>query len=302
MTSMATKTRPPEIGSDGTITSWLPMSTAWPSVSGCESQMFKFVPQILAGWDPGYELFVPGAATCLPPQMLTWWDADKLTLGIDTTKTKLSVGPIVCPEAYTTATTITNAGKSTFVACCPSSYSFQSVYAVGDTGQCVSRLRVGKPVVYMTRNSLSSWVETTSTVEATSSWVIGIQLNGWLFPDSTATPSSTFATQTATTTADPTSSAAGSDTPSSAADSGLSTGAKAGIGIGVGLGAVAILAVVGALMFRRRKRKMESPPEYGAVENKDAPVAPSEMYASVPKNRTAVAELPEGGSRPVELP
>lgn len=83
--------------------------------------MWKVVPDTLAAWDPGYGLFVDKTLKCQPPQHTTWWNADALSLGIDTEETRLSLGPIVCPEAYTTATTITNAGSSTFVACCPRS-------------------------------------------------------------------------------------------------------------------------------------------------------------------------------------
>jgi hypothetical protein len=54
--------------------------------------------------------------TCHPPEMTTWWNA--IGLGIDP-ETTISIAPIVCPDAYTTAMTSVNEGGSTFVGCCP---------------------------------------------------------------------------------------------------------------------------------------------------------------------------------------
>lgn len=185
-----------------------------------------------------------------------------------------------------------------------SSYTFNNkVYSVGDVGQCYSRLQVGQVVEYMT-HSESSWFTTFSTVESASPFAFGIPLNGWLFPDPTSSAESTTATATTTNTAESIASASssGTDVSSAPTSSGLSTGAKAGIGIGVALGALAVLAVVGLLLFRRRRRRRESPPAYGGGDDKNTPVGPSEMDGSTPKSNVAVAELPEGPRRPVELP
>jgi hypothetical protein len=103
--------RPAEVNA-GTTTSWLPMSTAWPSIPGCESSLWKFIPT-LAGWDPGYGISAQPGLSCQPPQVTTWWDRN-----VDAS-IQFSLGPVVCPEAYSTATTSLNAGGSTFVGCCP---------------------------------------------------------------------------------------------------------------------------------------------------------------------------------------
>ncbi len=107
---------------DGVLTTWLPMSTAWPSSEGCESSFWQVVSPTIAAWDPGYGIFVQPGLQCLPPQVTSWWDAVHLS-SIDFSKTAISIGPVVCPEAYATAATSVNAASSTFVACCPRSVS-----------------------------------------------------------------------------------------------------------------------------------------------------------------------------------
>lgn len=113
----AVPTHPPETNA-GITTSWLPMSTAWPSIAGCESSFWKVSPQTLAGWDPGYGIWVQPGLSCQPPQVTSWWDENHSN-GIDYSATAYSLGPVVCPDAYFTATTSVNTQSSTFVGCCP---------------------------------------------------------------------------------------------------------------------------------------------------------------------------------------
>lgn len=110
MTSLL-PTRPPEINA-GTTTLWLRMSTAWPSISAYESTFYKNNPSILAAWDPGLQNL-----SCQPPQVTAWWDQSQMS--IDLSATQYSLGPVVCPEAYSTATTSANSGESTFIGCFP---------------------------------------------------------------------------------------------------------------------------------------------------------------------------------------
>jgi len=107
---------PPETHG-GTVTSWIPLPTPWPSLSGCESYFLSFIPSTLVAWDPGYGLFVnTNSKWCFPPAATTWWDQDHLRTN---SLTSFSLGPITCPDAYTTATTIVENQSSTFMACCP---------------------------------------------------------------------------------------------------------------------------------------------------------------------------------------
>ena len=106
---------PPETNA-GTLTSWIPVGTTFPSPSGCESLYWSVVVDRLAVWDPGYGISVDTNVKCLPPAATTWWDQDRL--GVDTA-TVVSLGPITCPSDYTTVTTMIQNQFSTFVACCP---------------------------------------------------------------------------------------------------------------------------------------------------------------------------------------
>src|SRR5271167_705514 len=106
---------PPETHG-GTVTSWIPVGTAFPSSSGCESLYWSFVQSTLAAWDPGYGISVDTNVKCVPPAATTWWDQDRL--GVNSL-TRVSLGPITCPSAYMTVTTIIENQSSTFVACCP---------------------------------------------------------------------------------------------------------------------------------------------------------------------------------------
>lgn len=174
-----------------------------------------------------------------------------------------------------------------------SSYSFVSVYGVGNTGQCVSELELDQVVKYATRNSQSSWYTATSTVDKVS-MAFAIQVNGWLFPEaSTSSPTSLSGTTSTALTSD-------TSTPSPESASGLSTGAKAGIGIGVALGVMLLAAIIGALLVRRRKQKRAS--GQGGIGDEDTQVSPSEVYGSTPKDKVTFSELPGEGNRPVELP
>ena len=115
-TRQPTMARPAETN-NGVTTSWLPMTTAWPSSAGCEKSFWKKVSTLLVDWDPGYGLSVQHGLSCHPPEMTQWWNAPML--GVDTKATQYSMGPVVCPKAYTTATKSTMGGGRTLVGCCP---------------------------------------------------------------------------------------------------------------------------------------------------------------------------------------
>lgn len=79
----------------------------------------SFIPasllQALGTQDTGY--FVGGTPRCLPPAATTWREqGHQFGDGF----TSLSIRPIVCPAAFTTAATSVQSGSSTLVLCCPS--------------------------------------------------------------------------------------------------------------------------------------------------------------------------------------
>jgi hypothetical protein len=101
------------------VTSWLPVTTAWSAPTACASIIWEGYPPNLALNDPGYGIYVDPSVTCLPPAATTWWEQGHSSYGTGAGTTTFSIGPIVCPQAYTTATTSVY-DSSTFVACCPS--------------------------------------------------------------------------------------------------------------------------------------------------------------------------------------
>jgi hypothetical protein len=89
----------------GITTSWLPITTAYPSVSGCADAFFLYPRQPApVGWDPGYGYFAGGTLRCLPPAATKWHEQDHQA---PDGYTSLSIRPIVCPAAFTTAVTDT---------------------------------------------------------------------------------------------------------------------------------------------------------------------------------------------------
>lgn len=117
---MAT-THPAELN-NGVWTSWLPVTTAWTSQEVCNTAAWArngiqtspgFVPYI---YDPAYAESVSNGLTCLPPQATTWWYSGTT---ISNTITSYSMGPVVCPAAYETVSTVEVSGSSTSIICCP---------------------------------------------------------------------------------------------------------------------------------------------------------------------------------------
>jgi hypothetical protein len=111
---MTTVTHPPETN-DGVVTSWLPLPTAWPSVQPCSTDIYSESGGggLARAFDPFYGKSIDTQITCLPPAATLWWSQS-------TGQTVTSLGPLACPELYTTATTSVVNSLSTFVACCPS--------------------------------------------------------------------------------------------------------------------------------------------------------------------------------------
>ena len=127
-----TTTHPAELNS-GVWTSWLPVTTAWPSQAACNNEAWArygiqvdedFWPYI---YDPAYAQSVANAVTCLPPQATSWWEGGST---VSSSVTSYSLGPIVCPAAYTTYSTSIVSGSSTSVICCPTCVSPPFISAI----------------------------------------------------------------------------------------------------------------------------------------------------------------------------
>ena len=112
---MATITHLPETN-NGVVTSWLPVPTAWPSAPPCSTEIYTQIGGGVArAFDPFYGKEIDTQNTCLPPAATLWWSQAQ-----GPAQTVTSLGPLLCPEMYTTGTTSVLNSLSTFVACCPS--------------------------------------------------------------------------------------------------------------------------------------------------------------------------------------
>jgi hypothetical protein len=104
---------------EGIVTSWIPITSAWPVVAECATGGIysQIGPEGVAiADDPYYGININRSLTCLPPAATLWWD-QSTTFPL---LTHTSLGPFVCPGDYTTATTSVVNNSSTFVGCCPS--------------------------------------------------------------------------------------------------------------------------------------------------------------------------------------
>jgi hypothetical protein len=117
MTSVAA--HPPETNG-GIVTSWLPLTSAWPSVAECATggiySQIGANGALAIAYDPYYGMSIDRSLTCLPPFATAWWSQTTTTPLL----THTSLGPFVCPGGYTTATSSVVDDISTFVGCCPS--------------------------------------------------------------------------------------------------------------------------------------------------------------------------------------
>jgi hypothetical protein len=101
----------------GTTTTWIPLTTELPLVPACSAAIYSQVGvkgQLIA-FDPFYHTIdTTFTAACIPLEATEWWNQPG---GLSTVS---SLGPITCPQAYTTAFSISASSGTTQVGCCPS--------------------------------------------------------------------------------------------------------------------------------------------------------------------------------------
>ncbi|XDG04293.1 hypothetical protein ABKA04_003908 [Annulohypoxylon sp. FPYF3050] len=246
-----------------TVTSWIPISSAYPHQAGCDKYLWQYVTSTIAAWDPGYGISVQTDATCLPKPVTTWWLQDRFGPIKDTI---ISIGPVTCPQDYYTATVSAKDASSTFVGCCPLNYDFVKAFGPGSTGQCTSDVKKGDIITFAQKDA--NWKVTSSTATQATT-VAAIPVNGWTFASPTNSPananndtescdasiSDALANHLASSTA--------SCDAASGSGGGISSSTAAGIGLGAFFG-VTGLAALGAglfMMFRARKAARQRPAE-----------------------------------------
>ena len=101
----------------GTTTTWIPITTELPLVPACSAAIYSQQGDQgkLIAFDPFYYTIDTTFTTaCIPPEATEWWNQPINSSIVS------SLGPITCPEAYTTAFNISASSGSTRVGCCPS--------------------------------------------------------------------------------------------------------------------------------------------------------------------------------------
>jgi hypothetical protein len=249
---------PPETNF-GTVTSWIPLTTAWPLTTACFSS-FDCFGDFATGapifiFDPLYGISVDTAFRCLPPAVTTWWDQQNN----GDTGTIVSLGPVMCPVAYTTAYTSLVNGQSTLVGCCPTGYDFIGINPQGDADECTSVIHAGQRInyVYLTGNP-ASWISTSATL-STATVAYAVQINGYNFASTPSATSTSTPTSMSTSASTLSPGGTSSTSPATASNSGLGTDETVVIAFGVSLSVLGIcLLLVAIFLIRRQRAKNET--------------------------------------------
>ncbi|APA06889.1 predicted protein [Sclerotinia sclerotiorum 1980 UF-70] len=283
---MATPTSryPAAEGSAGVVTTWLPLTTVYPIVPRCKNEFYSpsNLTQIYA-FDPNQNALT-FSTKCWPSEARSWWNQETDATAIT------SLGPFLCPEAYTAVVTqVVNPG-STLTGCCPSGYGLSSLMSQPYPGECTSFFMSGATITYV-----SSWTPgtdgytTITTVLDIAHEILAVQINGYNFDGNsaestvTAFSSSTssksasgFNSALATSGSTPSASEAAATSPvslppASNNNPGLSTGAKIGLAVGISLGVIVIAALVSIIYLIRRRKG------YGTALQQDTAYSSSEV-------------------------
>lgn len=186
----------------GITTSWLPIITSPPIDPRCGGHLYNPDGEYrtLIAFDPRMD---PNAnMTCLPPEATEWYTQKNLPFGA-TTGTVTSLGPMICPCAYTTASTSKKDESSTMVYCCPSNYDFATPADHGLLYGCTSQQTQAVTVHFPASNPPASSTIGTLVpgLPSRAPIVAGIAINGWIF-NSSSYPTLSSPSPTSTFTAD----------------------------------------------------------------------------------------------------
>ncbi|KAE8151991.1 hypothetical protein BDV25DRAFT_138354 [Aspergillus avenaceus] len=161
----------------GSVTSFIPLTTVWPFSSACRSYFRKNGPSLMA-YDPGYGLEIDTKVICAPPAVTTWWEQRKLGRGSH--HTAVSIGPLTCPEDFSTVITSIKDRTSTLAMCCPSEYYLADTVPGQIKGRCLSDVSSGMTITYAStpHGQTTAWTTVTTTLSK-SSTVGAIAVIGW---------------------------------------------------------------------------------------------------------------------------
>ena len=111
-TAMATF--PPEIGTNGVLTSFIPLTTTFIPPTACWNELVLRQRGLVA-FDPLYN-----SLPCVPPPAVTSFENLFQLLAVaQPSPTSLAILPLNCPESWSTAATGIQGHSTTAVLCCP---------------------------------------------------------------------------------------------------------------------------------------------------------------------------------------
>jgi hypothetical protein len=162
----------------GTTTSWLPIITSPPIDPRCSKHLYSpdRTYNTLIAFDPRLE--DAANMTCLPREAAEWYRQRPLPFGA-TTGTVTSLGPMICPKGYTTASTRKKDVTSTMVFCCPSNYDFATSADHGDLYGCTS-MQTQQVTVHFSGTATSVGTLAAGAPSRAPN-IAGIAVNGWIF-------------------------------------------------------------------------------------------------------------------------
>ncbi|KAH0439388.1 hypothetical protein CcaCcLH18_02865 [Colletotrichum camelliae] len=178
------------VTANGRPTVYSPLPTPWPMNSDCASRTYRQSDDgPIIAWDPYFGMNIDSkAATCFPAAVTSWW------FQTVSQATSIALGPTFeCPQLYTAAQTLLEAGGVQHVFCCPSDYSFNVPQPNRPVfpSQCLSMATPGQTITYDsltigTNGAIAK--RTTSVVNSAEVTIWAVPVNGYNFPASSTSP------------------------------------------------------------------------------------------------------------------
>ena len=109
----------PAVTISGVVTSFIPLTTTYTPTPSCTEQ-YRLNGRSLVAFDPGYGLDIDSEVVCAPSAVTTWWEQGRFGHGDDADHTAVSIGPLTCPDEWSTVVTSVKDVSSTQLMCCPS--------------------------------------------------------------------------------------------------------------------------------------------------------------------------------------
>lgn len=103
--------------SGGAVTSFLALTTTFTVPSSC-SNLFKDEGPSIVAFDPSWGLDIRPQDVCQPRAVTTWWNQGNLGTG-GNDRTAVSLGPLLCPQGFSTVASWASDSSSTQAMCCP---------------------------------------------------------------------------------------------------------------------------------------------------------------------------------------